>query len=254
LTAAPDLDRALDFVLRADMAGTRVEAFRWGTAVSMPEFPLRLDSNYLRMEGAPADASAADLAAEADRLQGAQGLRQRCVLVPDAARGESLAPGFGALGWKAHFGVVMAHRRPPAGPVDGGLAVPAEASALRAAREAAILSAPWATAEIARQILDARALVPVETLHLAVFAEGGPASWGEVYLGDGIAQIEAVATVERFRRRGYASAVVVRGCAEARRRGADLVFLCADARGRPRDLYARLGFEAIGGFAKFLRE
>jgi ribosomal protein S18 acetylase RimI-like enzyme len=254
LTAPGDFDRAMEFVLRADMAGTRVEPFRWGTVVSMPEFPLRLDSNYLRVERAPADATAAVLAAEADRIQGALGLGQRCLLVPDAVRGEALAPGFEALGWKVHRGVVMALRRPPEVAVDAGLPALVEGGSLRAVREAAILSAPWATAEIARQILDARALVPVETLHLAVRAEGVPASWAEVYLGDRIAQIEAVATVERFRRRGFASAVVVRCCAEARRRGADLVFLCADALGRPRDLYRRLGFDALGGFVKFLRE
>ena len=50
----PDLARAFDFVLRADMAGTRVEPFRWGRAVLMPECPLRQDSNYLLVDPVPA--------------------------------------------------------------------------------------------------------------------------------------------------------------------------------------------------------
>lgn len=245
------LARAFDFVLRADMAGTRTEAFRWGTVVSMPECPLRHDSNYLLvLEPVP---SAAELAAEADRIQGAAGLRHRCAMFRDAAAGERLAPGFEALGWRTFRGLVMALRRPPERIVDPSLAVPTDAAALRAAREAEILRYPWGTPETARQLLSARDHIPVETRHLAVFAEGVPASRAELYLDGGTAQIEAVATEESYRSRGYASAVVLGAAADARTAGADLVFLCCDATDRPKDLYRRLGFEEIGRYLKFTR-
>jgi len=248
-----DLSRAFDFILRADMAGTRTEPFRFGTAVSMPECPLRHDSNYLLVEGDAPDLDAAALAAEADRIQGAAGLRHRCVMFRDAAAGERCAPGFEALGWSAFRGLVMAQRRPPEGAVDSSLAVPADAAALRAAREAEILGYPWGTPEVARQLLSARSHIPVPALPFAVFVDGEPATFGELYAEGPVAQVEAVATVERFRRRGFASAVVLRAAAEARAAGADLVFLCCDAEDRPKDLYRRLGFDAIGRYVKFTR-
>lgn len=247
-----DLARAFAFVLRADMAGTRLRPFRWGTAVSMPECPLRHDSNYLLVEGAPEGMEAAALAAEAERIQGAEGLGHRSVMLRDAAAGERLAPGFAALGWEAYRGVVMAHRGPAT--EDPAVAVVrTTAAALRAAREAQILGYPWGTPEVARQLLDARDHIPVETRHFAVFADGEPASWAELYVEGGVAQVEAVATLERFRGRGLAGAVVLHAVAEARRAGADLVFLCAEAGGKARGLYRRLGFEEIGGYVKFTR-
>jgi hypothetical protein len=42
-----DFDRAFDFMTGADIAGSRTEPFRFGTAVFTPERPLRYDSNYL---------------------------------------------------------------------------------------------------------------------------------------------------------------------------------------------------------------
>jgi ribosomal protein S18 acetylase RimI-like enzyme len=248
-----DLARAFECIARADMAGTRAEPSRWGTAVFLPECPLRHDSNYLLVGSPPPGVDAAALAAEADRVQGPAGLRHRCVMVRDAAAGERLAPGFAALGWKAFRGVVMAHRR-PAAPRPGTPPVArTDAESLRVAREAEILRYPWGTPEVARQILDARSHIPVETRHYAVFVDGEPASWAELYLDGDAAQVEAVATVGRFRNRGYAGAVVLHAVAEARRAGAGLVFLCADADDWPRDLYRRLGFDGIGAYAKFTR-
>ena len=248
-----DLARAFAFIARADMAGTRTEPFRWGTAVFMPEFPLRHDSNYLLVESPPPGVDAAALAAEADRIQGAAGLRHRSAMFRDAGEGERLAPGFGALGWKPFRGVVMAHRRPPERPVGTSVVIRTDAEALRTAREAQILGYPWGTPEVARQLLAARSLIPVETRYYAVFEDGEPASWGELYLEGDVAQVEAVATVERFRGRGHASAIVLRAVAEARRAGAGLVFLCADADDWPRELYRRLGFDEIGRYVKFTR-
>jgi ribosomal protein S18 acetylase RimI-like enzyme len=249
----PDLARALDFVLRADMAGTREERHPWGRAVFLPECPLRHDSNYLLVERVDPGLDAAALAAEADRILGGAGLRHRMAMFRDAAAAERLAPGFAALGWRPDHGVVMALRRPPEVAVPAVPVVRADPAALRAAREAQILSHPWGTPEVARDLLRAREFLPVETRHYAVFEGGAPASWAESYLDGGIAQIEAVATAEPFRNRGFARAVVLRAAAEARAAGAGLVFLCAAADDWPKDLYRRLGFDAIGRYAKFTR-
>jgi GNAT superfamily N-acetyltransferase len=246
---ADDLARAFDFILRADMAGTRTERHPSGLAVLMPECPLRHDSNYLLVGEWAGDA--AGLAAEADRIL--KDVRHRMVMFRDAAAGERLAPGFEALGWRPFRGLVMALRRPPGRPVENGIAVETGAESLRAAREAEILRYPWGSPETARQLLGARAHIPVEARSFAVFAEGVPASWAELYVEGPIAQIEAVATEERFRNRGYASAVVLRAAGEARAAGAGLIFLCSDAGDWPKDLYRRLGFDEIGRYVKFTR-
>lgn len=248
-----DLARAFEFILRADMGGTRREPFRWGTVVSMPEAALRHDSNYLLVEGLPEAIDARALAAETERIQGGEGLRHRSVMFRDAAAGERLAAGFAALGWKPFRGIVMAHRRAPEKPADAAAAVETDAEALRAAIEAQILGYPWGTPELVRQFRLVRPLLPVPARYFAVLLDGEPASWAEMYVEGGIAQVEAVATAERFRNRGLASAVVLRAVDEARGAGADLVFLCCDAEDWPKDLYRRLGFDEIGRYVKFTR-
>ena len=249
--SSPDLARAYAFILRADMAGTRLLPFRFGTAVSMPECPLRHDSNYLLLDGPPGGVAAAAVAAEADLLQA--GLRHRCLMFRDGAAAERLAPGFAALGWTGFRGLVMAQRRPPTRPADLSRAVEVTAASLRAAREAEIGRYPWGRPEVARQLLDARDHIPVPARHFAVLEEGEPAAWCELYVEGGTAQIEAVVTEERFRNRGFASALVLRAAAEAREAGAELVFLCCDADDWPKALYGRLGFEVIGRYLKFTR-
>jgi predicted GNAT family acetyltransferase len=78
-------------------------------------------------------------------------------------------------------------------------------------------------------------------------------SAAELYSDGRIAQIEDVATLPEHRRRGYASAVVLRVVEEALATGHDLVFLTALDDDWPKELYARLGFEEIGRSWSFLR-
>jgi GNAT superfamily N-acetyltransferase len=248
-----DLSRAYAFMRRADMVGTRTERFRWGTAVFAAEVPRRHDSNYLWVDRATDSTSADALAEEAERLQGAAGLGHRCVMLPDAATGERLAPGFEALGWTTSRGLMMAHRRTSEKRPDLSSVVECDPAALRAARERQILSYPWATPEVARQLLDVRALYPCPTRDYAVFVDGEPVSWVESRILDGVAQVEALATVEEHRNRGHASRIVLRAVEDARRAGADLVFLCSDASDWPHHLYRRLGFDEIGRYVKFTR-
>jgi GNAT superfamily N-acetyltransferase len=250
-TDADDLRRAFDFVLRADMFGTEVVPWRHGLSVRAPEVPLRHDSNYLLVEPVPPPARIDALVAEADEVAKAAGHRHRLLMFRDAEAGERLAPGFAERGWEVQRGLVMAHRRAPVREMDLGLVTRTEPEALLAVRTADILRYPWGTPEVARQLLAARGHSPVPTQVWAVFEDGAPVSWAELYLEGGVGQVEAVATVEAFRNRGFASAVVLRCIAEARRAGADLVFLCAQADDWPKDLYVRLGFDAIGRYVKF---
>jgi ribosomal protein S18 acetylase RimI-like enzyme len=250
---ASDLDRAYEFLLEADMVGTRREPFRWGTAVFAPEVPLRHDSNYLLVTRFAPDLDAPGLAGEAERLQGAAGLAYRFVMVRDGAGAERLVPGFTALGWTTTRGVVMAQRRPPDRGGDLSRAVETDASVLHAVREAQIRTYPWGTPEVARQLMASRELLPYPPRDYAVFEGGRPVSWVYCASDGRVAQVEALATDPAFRGRGHARALVLRAAEDARRAGADLVFLVADAADWPKDLYRRLGFDEIGLYAKFLR-
>ncbi len=63
--------------------------------------------------------------------------------------------------------------------------------------------------------------------------------------GDGIAMIEEVGTLERFRERGLARAVVTAAIDAAVELGCETIFVPADADDWPQLLYVKLGFEAV---------
>src|SRR4029078_5679572 len=75
----------------------------------------------------------------------------------------------------------------------------------------------------------------------------------ELYVRGSMAQIEDVNTLEEFRNRGLARAVVQRAADEARQAGAETVFLHALDDGVPKELYAKLGFDPIGYVWSFVR-
>jgi ribosomal protein S18 acetylase RimI-like enzyme len=248
-----DFDRAFDFMTHADMAGSRREPFRFGTAVFTPERPLRYDSNYLLVERVPADVTATELAEEAERVQGGAGLPHRLLFFRDVELGERFAPQFQEAGWRYERHVLMAHRRPSERETSAATVTEVTADVIRPARERQIRSYSWGTPDVARQLLDAKAHVPVETRFFAVLVNGGVASYTDLYLGGDVAQVEDVATMPEHRERGYASAVVMRAVTEARAAGAELIFLVADAEDWPKELYRRLGFDEIGENAKLIR-
>ena len=89
--------------------------------------------------------------------------------------------------------------------------------------------------------------------YFAVELDGELASYCELYLHEGVAQVEDVNTLEAFRNRGAGRAVVLGAIAEARAAGADLIWLLADADDWPRHLYAKLGFVQVGGAWQFTK-
>jgi GNAT superfamily N-acetyltransferase len=207
--------------------------------------PLRQDSNYLLV--AQTDATAGDLAREVEAR------RLRAVFVRDELTGARLSAEFAALGWKAHRGELMALRRMPGRATDPELVREVDERALRPLRRRVTLGYPWGTPQLADQLLRWKVLIGkrVETRFFAVLVEGEPVAYSDLYLGDGVAQIEDVFTVIEHRNRGYASAILQRAIEEAQREGANLIFLVADADDWPKLLYGRLGFERIGGYVKF---
>ena len=242
---ADGLARAYAFLGRADMAGERTESSSVGTAVFNDELPKRLDSNFLRVER---EADPETVRQEAERLG------RRMIIVPDSELGERLAPHFEERGWRINRVVVMAQQREPEREADVGLVSEVEEPDLREARHCVVTGQPWARPEIMEQLFAGKAMIGsrVRARFFAIVIDGEAVSYTDLYQAGTEAQVEDVGTLHEHRGRGYASAVVLAAIAEARKDGAEFVFLVADYEDWPKELYRRLGFDELGYYVKFI--
>jgi GNAT superfamily N-acetyltransferase len=227
---------------------SRVEPFAWGRAFLDERFPKRWDSNFLWVE-APLDRVAAeDLVAEADRVLGGAGLAHRRIYLDDDDEGARLRPGFEALGWTAERLLWMAARREPERE-GGGVAEEVDLATIRPALEEINRRQPWGSEdpEAVRMLVDYRGhlAATIGARFFVVREAGAIASTCELYAVDGVAQVEDVNTLEEFRGRGYARAVVLGALRAAADAGCDLRFLIADEDDWPKHLYASIGFDPI---------
>jgi ribosomal protein S18 acetylase RimI-like enzyme len=248
-----ELARVHRFEREIEMAGTKNVPSPLGEGVLTPELPLRYDSNYLFLERA---ADAGEAIAEADRILGGAGYDHRVINTFDDGVGERLRPAFKDLGWRTMRHIFMAqHRRPEKRAPSSVVVKEVDHWALRAGRTGEILAQPWGNSEIAKQILDAKVLIGrrAQTRFFAVEVNGEIVSWADLYVAQGVAQIEDVATLAEHRGKGYASAVVLHAIEEGKKAGADLVFLVADGEDWPKVLYERLGFDEIGRAYRFAK-
>ena len=239
------LARAYAFLERADMAGERTENSPVGDAVFDDRVPRRLDSNYLHVKR---EADGETVQAEAERLQ------RRMVHVSDSELGERLAPHFKQQGWLMRRHVVMAQVHEPERDADLSVVTEVEEPMLRAARYQVVTGEPWAKPEVMEQLFAAKALIGqrVTARHFAVLLYGKVVSYTDLYQDGADAQIEDVGTLQEHRKRGYASAVILTAISEARKAGAEFVFLVADLEDWPKELYRRLGFDELGYYVKFI--
>jgi len=234
---------------------TRTEPTAFGTAFLNLDFPLRYDSNFVRVER-PLDGVDADaLAADADRALGEHGLEHRKIYVHDDIHGGRLAVAFLDLGWSTERLLVMAQSREPEARPDLTVSE-LNFEEARPFLETVLRRQPYADSEeTVRQLVDVRAVMEREAgaLFFVASADGRPASECELYVLGDVAQIEDVNTLEEFRGRGLGSAVVLAAARAARERGCDVVFLVADDADWPKDLYGRLGFDPVSRFWSFVR-
>jgi ribosomal protein S18 acetylase RimI-like enzyme len=252
--ADDDARRAVAFGLAwSRLVGTEVVPFRWGAAYLDDGFPLRYDSNFLAVEGRPADVTVDDLIAEADAILGGAGRGHRRILVEDELR-VALTPGFLERGWSAEALAAMVLRGEPDRPRDTSAVDQLPFASVRDLLEEVSRREPWGEdAETVRQLTDHHA--KLEAVAGARFfaqrVDGALAGSCELYVLGDEAQIENVATLEEYRRRGVASAVVLAAADTARSEGARWIHLVADAEDWPRAWYRRLGFVDAGGFGTF---
>ena len=237
-----------------DREARRIEPFRWGVAIFDDRYPKRHDSNFLRVTRSLAGVTPTELAAEADRLHAAAGQEYRQVRLRDESDGARLAAGFGELGWRVERLLVMPRRRPPDRPVDTTDVEEVGWPAIRWFVEETIRREPWAASEdLVRMLADHRRTLETGAGARRFVARVGRriASACDLYSDGRTAQIEYVDTLEEFRNRGLARAVVTRATEEASAAGHDLVFIVALADDWPKELYAKLGFDPIGSTFTF---
>ena len=249
------LERALAFMRELeDQAAERIEPCAHGVALFHDRLPLVRDLNFVRVEP-PEVVSPKELADEAERIQSTLRHRRVDVVGEEAAR--LLEPGFSALGWKTERHVVMIHHRPARRSRDLSLVREVDTETLRAVwTEGIRRDLPHVGEEVVRQLVEHKLVIEraVSVRRFAAVVEDELASFADLYSAGGVGQIEAVLTLERFRNRGLASAVVLKALAESQATGNELTFLVADADDWPQHLYARLGFETVGAYSRFLKE
>lgn len=248
----PAYARALAFERALHDAEGRTRPIPRGALLSDPAHPLVWDVNTLWIDDA-AGASAADLIAEARRLQGPLGLTHRSVLVADEAVWARLAPGFDEAGWMLQVNVVMAHDG-RALPAPGCDVVEPSRAALEAAAAAYIASEPWgADPEAAREVLEHVVRVPPGRSErwFAAERDGAVVAYARLWSADGVTQVEDVVVLAPWRRRGLGRAVVTAATRAALALRPELLFIVADDDDWPKRLYAQLGYRPIGRLALF---
>ena len=247
------LDAAWSFeVALQDRCAERREPFEFGTAVFRPDLSRVYDENFLRVERGFDVVTAAGLVADADRLQGAAGLGHRKVVLPNEHAGRRMEGDFARKRFRRSVLLTMAHggERPeePAHEV-----AQVGMDELRAARLEAFAHDMHSHAS--RQVVAHLELLAsvVATRGFAVMVDGLAASWCVLYQEGGIGQIDDVVTIGRFRRRGYAHAVVSAALGASLEAGNESTFLVADDDDWPKRLYAELGFRPLGRRYEFTR-
>jgi GNAT superfamily N-acetyltransferase len=231
-----------------DAVCDRVEAVPYGTLIAASALPTYWDYNALRVDG-PVAASAAELAAEADRLQGALGHEHRKVEVHDEAAGARLVEGFRALGWKVARHEWMLHEGPtPERPehveqVHGRVVLD-----LRREWVGGYPEGPDFTVVEDR----ASALLPGRLVSMAAF-DPWPVAFLRFRVWGAGAEITDVYGTPSHRGRGLGGALVDGAIATARAEGVEDLWIVADADDRARALYARHGFRRVWLSHEFVR-
>jgi ribosomal protein S18 acetylase RimI-like enzyme len=256
VAAEVELERALAFCRElAVRCAVQVQVLPWGVALANDELPSVWDLNLVWLDAVPADVTAERLANDVDAVQ--QAFPHRQVVVADGAAGARLAEGFAALGWEVDVVLVMTATPAPGHDAGGQTVIEVDEPGQREYRDEWVREWPESSSEDAvAQLLAHKRIVAgaIETRFFLGLADGKAVSACELYVRDGIGQIEDVGTLRRYRGRGLARALVLHALGEARAAGCDLVFLLADDEDWPKDFYGRLGFVPVGRYFAFLRK
>ncbi|MDQ4144409.1 MAG: GNAT family N-acetyltransferase [Actinomycetota bacterium] len=247
--------RTLEFekdIARA--ASTLVRDVGVGTLYVNSDLPGVWDRNFLRLDERASAHTAEYLDGLVEELLGAVGAKHRKIYVAEDHVTPEMLAGFTSFGWERSLLATMAHRNRgfrsdlQVNEVDADAYAPFERKCLD--------ESPPSDVSVKEQIVS---LVPL--MHRAargrffvVSEEGEMVAGCHLYSDGEVAQVENVTTLETYRGRGLASAVVARAVDEAIAEGNSLTFLLVDDGGGPKTLYERIGFETIGRTVELFRE
>ena len=252
-----ELERCITLLRAIDRRAAKNQVpFRFGTAYLHDEVPRVWSRNYLSLERDLQSATAGFVSVEADRVLGEAGAAHRKIEVFDPEVGERLAPGLAKLGWQVECDVVMVARREPDREADLSVVDEVEPEELEPVwSEANRSEGHIDDEEVIRELADGKRVLAsaIDVRFFAAHADGEIGAYCELYTHAGTGQIENVLTLERFRNRGLARALVLRALEESRAAGNDLTFLLANRDDWPKELYSKLGFDDVGHVYDFLR-
>lgn len=223
-----------------------IEPWEHGHVVRATRYPNYFDFNGLRVEE-EAELSADELARIADDALAALSHRRVDIEAPGVA--ERVRAGFVALGWRVDRLVWMLH----AGPRPGGYPAAVEQVAYDAVRH---LRAAWLRedfpeldpGEYLDEAREVAARLGAEVL--AAFDRGAPVAFAQLERARGGAEIANVYVLPEHRGRGLGTALTEAAIAAAG--DANDLWIVADDDGRPKELYARLGFRPVWRRTEFL--
>ncbi|MGI8774421.1 MAG: GNAT family N-acetyltransferase [Actinomycetota bacterium] len=230
---------------------TRKEMTPIGPVFFHDDYPHKWDLNFVRVER---DATFDEIIAAADQALGGAGLKHRKVHIYDHRLGDRLASNFKDAGWRVDHLVLMV--------LMSGVAKEGTLEVKEVSLEEML--PVWITNDLTDNPKLTRAeaemvaasnrvtTAAIETHFYAADVGDEVAGWCELYLENGMAQIENVGTHQRYRKRGASTSVVTHAITTAKETGAELIFLVADQNDWPKEYYARLGFEPGGYFYEFV--
>ena len=228
-----------------DAGASRQQIFPAGVAYYNHELPLVWDVNFVRV-----DRPAVDLVGAVERLQARQGHYK--VLIEDPALVEAHGPELIARGFGQRDLVALA--RKPGGTLDPDVReLPYdEVKPFRFAVHMEQLTPP--REDVADQVgrVHDRTQPVTGERWLVIHVDGEPAGHLIVYSHEGLAQIEDVGVLKRYRDRGLARRLIEHALEDTARSGHDTVFITAETEDWPHAFYKRLGFRHVEDRADFL--
>jgi GNAT superfamily N-acetyltransferase len=248
-------DALVAFLRRVTLlSATDVATLPYGAGLFNPAIPDVWDANLVWVDRVAGGLTSNAVIADAERLHEAAGTAHRQVVVGDD-RGAALASGLETAGYAGRSHLLMVQRRQPSRGSSTRSVEELDVEDIVRFSEAGLRSDPEPLSEAAiEQILEfKRILGRTGTRFFGVRYGGRLVSACDLHLDSAMAQIEAVLTLPQHRNRGHARTVILHAAQTARAAGARLVFLQAEEDDWPKQLYDKLGFDAVGTLRLFLR-
>jgi ribosomal protein S18 acetylase RimI-like enzyme len=238
-----DRMRALEHQVH-EAGSLRQEPFAAGVAYFNDELPLVWDVNFVRV-----DRPAVDLAGAVAQLQAGQGHYK--VLIEDPAVVEVHSSELIGRGFSRRDLVALA--RAPGGRLDPDVRELPNGDVKPFRFEVHMEQLTPPREDVADQVgrVHDRTHKVTGERWLVIHADGELAGHLIVYSHDGLAQIEDVGVLNRFRGRGLARRLIEHALEEVAR-DHDTVFITAETNDWPHQFYRRLGFEHVEDRADFL--